>query len=172
MSTFTIKSNSYLRNFYSADRSLASKSGRDEATSNKLSRVDSAALRKGIKALENYEFDIDEDDVVPTTKAKFAYEIRAFIDSYNNTLESSKRNDNAYIQKAGQKMSRLTEKYASELENMGMSTNSSGYLQISSTAVSNCNMSTFGTVFGKDSEYLKELKKYAKQINNHVDLYT
>ena len=95
-----------------------------------------------------------------------------FIDSYNNTLESSKKKDNAYVQKAGQKMSRLTEKYASELENMGMSTNSSGYLQISSTAVSNCNMSTFGTLFGKDSEYLKELKKYAKQINNHVDLYT
>ncbi len=171
MSTFTVKANMYLRNVYSDNRALVKRSNRDDVSNSTLSSADSEALRKSIRNLADFDFESDEDDVLSTTKANFAYKIRTFIDSYNYTLESSMQSDDASILSTGNKMKSLTKRHESALNNIGISISSKGYLSISNTAVSNLNLSTFGDVCSSDSSYMKELKKYASNIHRKVDYY-
>lgn len=164
MSGFTVSYNITLRNYYSSYRAFASKTNRESATDNQLTYADSLALRRAVKKLADYDFD-DED------QTGTASQLRAFVDTVNYTMESAKTSDDTYVASAYKGIKNTLSKYSSELENIGITTGSSGYLKLSSTAATNLSASTFKNFFKSDSTLMKSLSSYAKRIYNHVDYY-
>lgn len=164
MSSFSVANTLALRNYYSTHRSLSVKTNRDDISSDKLNYADSLALRRAVKKLGNYQFkSADKSDIEMT--------IRGFIDTFNYTLDSCKKSTNKSVASAYKNIQKLSSNYQKELENIGITTNSSGYLKLSSSAIENISTTKFANMLGSDSRFMKQLSSYAKQISNHVDLY-
>ena len=171
MSNFSVNTTSYLRNFYSPYRALITESAREQVSSSKLSEADSNALKQAIRALEDYNYMKDEDDVTTAEKTRFDRELRAFIDTYNYSIESSSNSSNRSIKKAGEGLKKLAEEYADELKDVGITVKKTGYLNLSSSATTNLRLSTFGDMFSSSSKFLKKANEYAGKIYRHIDAY-
>ncbi len=171
-SSFSVTANYYLRNMYSeTDRTLSTSAGRSTASTSKLNHADALALKKAIRELGDFDYTLDESEVTTGMKTTFSKDVKAFVDAYNYTLESSKESDNEEIQKAGKKMKKFTEKYGDLLDSVGVTVKGSGYLSYDSSKASSLYLHSFGKAFGKDSDYMQGVEKYASSINNHVDYY-
>lgn len=172
MSNFTVKSNYFLRNLYKNNSSLANKSSRTDVDPTTLQSADEKALRNGLSSLSSFNYEDDDKNELTATKAKYYNKLRAFVDSYNYTIDSGNGNSSdSSIRSKIKSMKALTKKYSSELENIGISSDSKGYLSLSKTALDNIKISTYEDMFGADSKYAKELSKYSKSISNHIDEY-
>ena len=102
MSNFSVNATYYLRNAYAPNnRTLITEASRKKETNAKLSQADSNALKKAIRALEDYDYKKDESEVSSAEKTRFDKELRAFIDTYNYSMESSSKSSNRDIKKAG-----------------------------------------------------------------------
>lgn len=162
--SISITPNVTLRNFYTGNRNLVTQSERSNARSGVLSFADASALRQAVRALGDYEYkDADKKDL--------AENLQAFLDTYNNTIESSEKSSDSNVSSAVKKIKSLTENYADELKKLGVSMDSKGYLSLSSSATTNIKGEKFSTLFGKDSEYMTKLSTYAKRITSHVNIY-
>ncbi len=171
MSNFTITNNIYLRTIYSGNRDLANKKNRANVSNSTLSAADSAALRKGIAALADFDYtDKSSDNDTDTSKEKLYNTMRAFSDAYNNTLESASSSQNASMAKIAKQMKKLSQDYADELSTYGMSFNDSGYMSVKKASIENIATSKYEDVIGKDSEYMKKLSSYAKKLSQHIDI--
>ena len=164
MASFSVANTLALRNFYNSNRTLAVKSNRNDASTNKLNYADSMALRRVVKQLDTYDFD-------NAKKTDLEEKVRAWVDTYNYTMDSCKSSTNTSVASAYKGLKNLTKEYADELENLGIKADSSGYLKMSSSATKNISGSRFKELLGKDSEFMKKVGTYAKRIANHVDLY-
>ena len=169
MSNFTINANHFLRNDYSMDRALIDKTERAITSCGKLAQADSSAIRRAVKKLGSYDYTIDEKKVTTEYKTNFSKDLRAFIDSYNYAVESSKSSTNEGVTRAGKKLQNVSKKYEETLKDLGITIKSGGYMEIKDSATSSLKLSTFGRAFSKDSDYMKEIEKAAKSIQNHVD---
>ena len=164
MASFSVANTLALRNFYNSNRTLAVKSNRSDASTNKLNYADSLALRRAVKQLDVYDFD-------NAKKTDLEEKVRAWVDTYNYTMDSCKSSTNISVASAYKGLMNLTKEYADELENLGIKADSSGYLKMSSSATKNISGSRFKELLGKDSEFMKKVGTYAKRIASHVDLY-
>lgn len=164
MASFSVANTLALRNFYNSNRTLAVKSNRSDASTNKLNYADSLALRRAVRQLDAYDFDNAKE-------SDLEEQVRAWIDTYNYTMESCKSSTNTSVTSAYQGLKNLTKEYADELENVGIKVDSSGYLKMSSSATKNISGPRFKSLLGKDSEFMKKMGSYARRISNHVDLY-
>ena len=172
MSNFSVNATYYLRNAYAPNnRTLITEASRKKETNAKLSQADSNALKKAIRALEDYDYKKDESEVSSAEKTRFDKELRAFIDTYNYSMESSSKSSNRDIKNAGKNLEKLAQKYKDELEDIGIKIKDNGYLELSSTATSNLKLSAFGDMFSSSSSFLKEARTYAGNIARHVDTY-
>lgn len=164
MNHFSIAGTISLRNNYANYRFLSVKSNRNDASTNQLNYADSLALRRAVKKLEGYNFS-------EASESDLEEKVRAFVDTYNYALESTEASTNASIRSAYKKLKNLSKEYSSELENIGIKADASGYLTMSSSAASNISGTRFSKLLGKDSEFMNRINKYAKQVSNSVDIY-
>lgn len=164
MASFSVANTLALRNYYNSNRTLSVKNNRSDATTNQLNYADSLALRRAVKQLDAYDFD-------NAKKTDLEEKVRAWVDTYNYTLDSCKSSTNTSVTSAYKGLKNLTKEYADELENLGIKADSSGYLKMSSSATKNISGSRFKELLGKDSEFMKKVGTYAKRIASHVDLY-
>ena len=163
MSSFSIANTLTLRNFYNGNRNYAVKASRSDISTDKLSYADSVALRRAVKKLGSYDFkNAGEDDIEEM--------VRGFIDTYNNTLDSSRYSTNRSVQSAYKGFKKLAETYADDLEDIGIKVDSSGYLKFSSSAKTNIKGSRFQEKLGSGSDFMKQLSTYAKRISSHIDI--
>ena len=173
MSNFSVTNNWYLRNNYKSDQTLSKLANRSEVSDSKLSAADSAALKRGIRALRDYKYEDshkvsskDTDSVFG--KSKFYSTLKAFADTYNYTLDSSKASSNDDIKKLSKSMKKIASKYSDELDQLGVSFDSKGYMSVSASAVDNINLSTYGDKLA-DSDFLKDLEKNTQKIYRRID---
>lgn len=172
MSNFSVNATYYLRNAYAPNnRTLITETNRKKETTSKLSQADSNALKKAIRALQDYDYSKSESEVSSAEKTRFDKELRAFIDTYNYAMESSSKSTNRDIKNAGKSLKELAKKYEDELKDIGITKKTNGYLNLSSSATSNLKLSAFGDMFGSSSNFLKEVRNYAGKIARHVDTY-
>ncbi len=162
MASFTITNSLYLRNFYNENRSLCIRSNRSDASTNKLNQADASALRRAVKSLGDFDFE-------NATKSELTSELKAFLDTYNYTLDSAKNSTNVSIQSSYKGLKKLTQEYQKELENLGIKADANGYLKMSDSATKNIKGKRFGKFLGGDSEFVKQLGTYAKKISSHID---
>lgn len=166
MSNFAVSNTLSLRTNYSDNRSLMIANNRKSQDNKTLASTDSRALRKAIRSLKDFKFEDSEDETVEE-------KIKAFIDTYNYTLESGSKmtKESSHIKNAVNQLKKAIDDNESTLEGYGIKKNSKGYLTLSSSSVSNIEHEHYKEIFGSDSEMMKKLNTAAQKINSHVDIY-
>ena len=168
---FSVTSNSVLRNNYGIYRDLTKSAARSEVSEYKLSAADSNALSRSIHSLRYSDYNDRKDSTDSQGYNKsYVKRMKAFIDTYNYTLESSKKSSSADIARQVPKMKKLAEKYKAQLNSAGISYDSDGYLKISSSNNVTTNK-RYEKIFGEDSTFMKDLKSIAGNIKRHVNVY-
>lgn len=166
---FSITNNYVLRKDYGEYRSYVKTSIRKSAPVHTLAIADSSALYKAVKELTNSEYSDAKD---PTESggpvSDYAKKLKAFVDTYNNTLQSTSKKTDATARRFMKKLKSLTEEHAKELNNYGISVSDNGTLSIDS-GLTIKTTKRFETMFGSKSDYMTSLMRIARNISNHID---
>lgn len=158
----------YLRNLYGEYKDYISGSKRSQADKAAVISADSLALTKGVKLMNKLDYGTKaSDDELDDTL--FGNNLKAFVDTYNNTINSASSSDLKDIKKLVSKLKGIGEDYQKELSKLGISIDDDGYMTIASTAVETLDNSKFEKIFGKDSEFTSTIRSLAKKIYRHID---
>lgn len=172
MSTFAVKTTTYLRNLYNGTRTLAYKDKRADVTTSTLQKADESALRKGIQSLADWDYDDEDKNAEEVTKGRFYSTLKAFTGAYNYTINSGTAAAASHsVKQATKNIKSLTDAYADKLSSYGITVNSDGYMTLSDSAVDNIDIKNFKKVFGSDSDYMKELSELSKKASRRIDAY-
>ena len=146
-----------LRNYYSSNRAARKTITRSNIKKENLINADSDALKKITKNLRNMEYSSDNGINVLNN-------LKAFVDSYNNLLDSSKNSGSPKIDRDIKNMQKLVKKYREDLEEIGISVSSSGTLKLKEATLAAANPSKIKKIFSSDNTLTKGVNGYATSI--------
>lgn len=129
-----------------------------------LNEADVKALRASLKDLDAYNY--DEGDGKTLIK-----KVKAFVETYNNLLDSSDKLDSDQVDRYTSKMKKLTKEQRSQLAAIGVNIKSSGKLSIDQDTLEKTSRYKVSKVFGDMNEYNTKLSRYAKQLDRTVRQY-
>ena len=89
MSNYIVAYNQQLRNLYTDNRAYGTKSGRENASALSLAKADANAVGKGILSLGKFNYGSEGKEATDSEKKALGNKLRAFVDSYNLTLDST-----------------------------------------------------------------------------------
>lgn len=151
----------YLRNVYSANR-FARKSGNRETLSKRdLVKADSSALDKITRQMRELEYSSDNG-------ANVLNHAKLFVQTYNNTLESTDSSDSEQIARLRKQMKNLTKEQKEALEDIGISIGASGKLSLDKKEFAECSPSKIKSVLGEDSPLMTKLSSMSKNIKRTI----
>lgn len=170
----SLSTNYFLNNFYENNRSVSKSSGRSDYTKLELSYEDSRALTRAAKRLlkNDYGSDTDENDTAISDTTRSA--LTAFVDTYNNTVDSSKTSTDHDTKYQLKKMKAYLHKYSDELEHIGISMESDGKLKINEDLLKTAKNSKVRKIFSSDQEFSKKFLNLSKKAHSAVesDIYS
>lgn len=170
----SLSTNYFLNNFYENNRSVSKSSGRSDYTKLELSYEDSRALTRAAKRLlkNDYGSDTDEKDTAISDTTRSA--LTAFVDTYNNTVDSSKTSTDHNTKYQLKKMKAYLHKYSDELEHIGISMESDGKLKINEDLLKTAKNSKVRKIFSSDQEFSKKFLNLSKKAHSAVesDIYS
>ena len=170
----SLSTNYFLNNFYENNRSVSKSSGRSDYTKLELSYEDSRALTRAAKRLlkNDYGSDTDEKDTAISDTTRSA--LTAFVDTYNNTVDSSKTSTDHDTKYQLKKMKAYLHKYSDELEHIGISMESDGKLTINEDLLKTAKNSKVRKIFSSDQEFSKKFLNLSKKAHSAVesDIYS
>lgn len=170
----SLSTNYFLNNFYENNRSASKSSGRSDYTKLELSYEDSRALTRAAKRLlkNDYGSDTDEKDTAISDTTRSA--LTAFVDTYNNTVDSSKTSTDHDTKYQLKKMKAYLHKYSDELEHIGISMESDGKLKINEDLLKTAKNSKVRKIFSSDQEFSKKFLNLSKKAHSAVesDIYS
>ena len=170
----SLSTNYFLNNFYENNRSVSKSSGRSDYTKLELSYEDSRALTRAAKRLlkNDYGSDTDEKDTAISDTTRSA--LTAFVDTYNNTVDSSKTSTDHDTKYQLKKMKAYLHKYSDELEHIGISMESDGKLKINEDLLKTAKNSKVRKIFSSDQEFSKKFLNLSKKAHSAVesDIYS
>ena len=170
----SLSTNYFLNNFYENNRSVSKSSGRSDYTKLELSYEDSRALTRAAKRLlkNDYGSDTDEKDTAISDTTRSA--LTAFVDTYNNTVDSSKTSTDHDTKYQLKKMKAYLHKYSDELEHIGISMESDGKLKINEDLLKTAKNSKVRKIFSSDQEFSKKFLNFSKKAHSAVesDIYS
>lgn len=170
----SLSTNYFLNNFYENNRSVSKSSGRNDYTKLELSYEDSRALTRAAKRLlkNDYGSDTDEKDTAISDTTRSA--LTAFVDTYNNTVDSSKTSTDHDTKYQLKKMKAYLHKYSDELEHIGISMESDGKLKINEDLLKTAKNSKVRKIFSSDQEFSKKFLNLSKKAHSAVesDIYS
>lgn len=170
----SLSTNYFLNNFYENNRSVSKSSGRSDYTKLELSYEDSRALTHAAKRLlkNDYGSDTDEKDTAISDTTRSA--LTAFVDTYNNTVDSSKTSTDHDTKYQLKKMKAYLHKYSDELEHIGISMESDGKLKINEDLLKTAKNSKVRKIFSSDQEFSKKFLNLSKKAHSAVesDIYS
>lgn len=158
----SLTSSFYLRNYYSGNRDARTSSKRNSINDNELSLADSQALRRAVRNLGSFEFDEDDEDNIRNS-------VLAFIDTYNNTLESAKDSGDHTLNRNMKQLKSITKEYASDLDKLGITVNDDGTLDSRSSLFDSVSISKFKNLFSADSTYMQRTNACAKRMERRSE---
>lgn len=170
----SLSTNYFLNNFYENNRSVSKSSGRSDYTKLELSYEDSRALTRAANRLlkNDYGSDTDEKDTAISDTTRSA--LTAFVDTYNNTVDSSKTSTDHDTKYQLKKMKAYLHKYSDELEHIGISMESDGKLKINEDLLKTAKNSKVRKIFSSDQEFSKKFLNLSKKAHSAVesDIYS
>lgn len=155
----SLNSSFYLRNFYASNRDASSASKRKNLGKNTLSQADATALMRAVKKLRTFNYEDDSFD-----GANIYGSVSAYIETYNNALNSASNSSDASLERYARYMKNLSEKYAEEFEDIGVTVEKDGTLTANENLLKSADLSDVKKLFSKDAEYLNQTSRYAKRI--------
>ena len=155
----TLTSDFYMKNFYSANRNAVKTSYRKDYTKEELSYEDSRALKRALSKLSSYEYD-DEDN-----SENIYNTIKAYVDTYNNTLDSSRSSSEADVKRYSKQLKALSDKYSNSLKDIGITVAKDGSLAVNENLLKAADMDKVKQVFSEDSDYLRKSSSITKRLN-------
>ena len=165
-SGLTLSTDYFMRNFYKSNRTVSKKNGRSNFSKIELSYEDSRALSRAAKRMLNTDFDTDEDedaDIGETMKSK----IEAFVNTYNNALETGDSNDYD-TNRCLRQLKTLSRKHSDELSDIGITVEKDGTLTINEDLLKMADNSKVRKVFSSDNDFSQKSLRIAKKLNNAV----
>jgi soluble cytochrome b562 len=155
---------------YGNYREYSKLANREKADTLTLAKADSSALKRAIKKLQESEYDELPDLSETSGKAReYRENLKAFIDTYNLTLESSKKHNDKTLKRTVKKMKELTQKYKTELDELGITYDLDGYIKLNpNTSVKKTK--PYETLFGPKADFINDLRKIPNQIYRHINI--
>lgn len=157
----SLSSNYYKRHFYASNRDAFSTSTRSEFSKTELSLADSKALRRAAKKLGSFSYSESED-------ANIRSSVSAFIDTYNNMLNSASASSDSILTHSAKAMVNMTSEYEDKLDKIGITVNSDGTLA-KRDLFQTAKLSKFKELFSEDSKYMEQTAVYAKRFQRRAD---
>lgn len=146
----------YMKQFYKGNNFGATVNGRNGQSSRDLFSADIQAIRRAVKELGNYDYDDGEG-------GELMNKVQAFVSTYNNYIDSAKEMDDSNVNRYLSKMKKLTKEHADELEDIGVTIQSSGKLKVDKKALQDTGRYQVSLLFSKDAEYAQMSDKQMKQ---------
>ena len=150
----------YLRSYYKSNRDAATASKRKELSSGKLSQADAEALRTAVRKLRNFDMGDDTDD-----GANIYAGVSAFLETYNNAMESSGSSKDYSLQRYAKQLKNLAKEYAEELKDIGVTIKSDGTLEKNDNLLKKADVADIKKLFGEDATFATKSSNYAKRMN-------
>ena len=166
---YSVVSSSYLNNLYGNYKNFASGSPRSNASNESLVIADSTALKKGAVVMTKLDFDESSATYNKGVKKLFYKKFRAFMDTLNNTLDSSSDSGNSDIRKLSKKIKELSKDYKDKLSKFGITISDSGYWKVDEDVFEASDKSKLEKIFGEDSDFSNSVKKLAKRLYRSVN---
>ena len=145
----------YMRQFYKGNSYGATVNGRSGQPAHSLFSADMKAVRRAVKELNDYDYDEGEG-------TELMNKVQAFVDTYNNYIDSAKGMNNDDVNRYMSKMKKLTKEHADELEDIGVTIQSSGKLKLKKKELQDTSRYDVGLLFSEDAEYAKMTEKQMK----------
>lgn len=173
-SGLSLSSSYFMRNFYSENRNAAKKSGRSDYSKTELSYEDSRALTRAVKKITSVDFGSDKDEKDSDINDSARASIQAFVETYNNTMDTAKSSSDSNTSRYYRQLKKLTGKYADELEDIGISIESNGKLSINDELLKTADNSKARKLLSGDSDFAKKTLTIAKKMNSAIrdDLFS
>ena len=149
----------YLRSFYKSNKDAATSSKRKEMSSSKLSQADAEALRKVLRKLRDFNLNDDTED-----GANIYSSVSAFLETYNNALNSCGNSSNYKMQRYAKQLKSLAKEYAKELKDIGISINSDGSLKKNDNLLKSADVSDIRDLFSQNADFSTKVSRQAKRI--------
>ena len=158
----SLSSSYYLRRFYSANTDAKTSASRKQYSNTALSNADARALRRAIKNLGSFTYDDDNSTNIRNS-------VSAFIDTYNNLLDSSGSSEDRRMQQTYKSMKKLTSEYADELDKIGITVSKDGTLKKRTDLFANADISKFEKLFSKDTDYMQRISAYTRRVQKRSE---
>lgn len=149
----------YLRNFYTSNRDASSSSKRKDLSNSTLAKADADALRRAVRKLRGFHYADDTTD-----GANIYSSVSAFIEVYNNAMSSAGSINDSSLERYARNLKSLSNKYADELKDIGITVNSDGTLTANENLLKSADVSDVKKLFSSDSEYSNQISRYAKRM--------
>lgn len=150
----------FYRFYYKGNESARDTTNRSSMTKSVLISTDGNALTRGIQTLGGI-FESSN-----TTGKEIFNAIKAFSNTYNNMIDSSGSTEYRDIASLRKSIKGLSSKQQKELEMVGISIKSSGKLAIDEDKLAASNPARVKKLFSSDSDFMKQLEKYAKRLSS------
>lgn len=158
----SLSSSYYMRRFYTANADAKTSASRKQYSNSALSNADARALRRAIKSLGSFTYDDDNSTNIRNS-------VSAFIDTYNNLLDSSGNSEDRRMQQTYKSMKKLTSEYANELDKIGITVSKDGTLKKRSDLFANADISKFEKLFSKDTDYMQRVSAYTRRVQKRSE---
>lgn len=148
----------YVKQFYKGNTFGATATGRAGSDARKLAPVDIKAIRRAVKNLGSYDYDDGEG-------SELMNKVQAFVNTYNNYMESGKAVGDEQMDRYVNKLKKLTKEHADELSEIGITRMSSGKLKVDKEKLQDTSRYWVGKVFSDDAEYGRQVDKIMKNTD-------
>lgn len=148
----------YVKQFYKGNTFGATATGRSGYDARKLVPADIKAIRRAVKDLGSYDYDEGEG-------SELMNKVQAFVNTYNNYIESGRGMDDDQMDRYMAKLKKLTKEHADELSEIGITRMSSGKLKVDKEVLKDTSRYWVGKVFSDDAEFGTQVEKVMKNTD-------
>lgn len=155
-----------LRNAYSGNSNFKSAGFRANSNNHDVVHADRRALDRALDRLGDLNFDFDEDD--ENSKKSVYNTVSAYIDIYNNTIDSTKNSSSSDIQRTTAAMKKVMKGHADELEEMGITIKSDGTLKVDKSKFKDATPRQLEKMFSDENGHITDMKALMKKLRSRV----
>jgi hypothetical protein len=149
--------NYYLRNAYSKNRKAITSDYRSGQPTNTIISADASAVKNMAEKLRGLEYDSDHGTEV-------LQNAKAFVESYNNLMDSTDSSDNSTIANLKKQLSKLTKKEKSDLASIGIEIKSDGKLSLDTDTFGSSRPAKIGSILSSDGTFSTAIRSIAQKI--------
>jgi hypothetical protein len=149
--------NYYLRNAYTKNRNAINSDYRSTQPESTILSADASAVKTMAEKLRALKYDSDHGTEV-------LQNAKAFVESYNNLLDSADSSDNSTITNLKKQLSKLTKKEKEDLASIGIEIKSDGKLSLDEDTFGGSRPAKIGEILSSKGTFSSSIRSIAQKI--------